>query len=347
MSKKNLILADCDKEEIKSFAEGLQSATGEKFEIENKECNGSHNLINNIKRYVIYFIYPFQFFIKRGKYNYIIGWQQFFTLFFAFYCNLFHVKKENIVIVCNFTYKEKKGIVGKLYRKIMLFCVKNDYIDYIHVPSKKYAEECSNKFDITINKFIVTNFGLPDTYEKWKDSNVEYNNYSLAIGRSNRDYDFLINAWKKVSNNQKLLIICDQYKPSKKLPNNIIIRNDITGDKQFPYIINCKLMIIPLKDSNICSGDTVLLKAMSYSKPVVITKPSTLAEMYIENGKNGICLEKNVEEFSNNILNLLLDSRKMESIGKNARKKYLEKYSRQAMGNNIGREIKNNIIGRK
>ena len=340
MSRKNLILADCDEEEIKSFAEGLQVAIGEKFEIKNKECNGSHNLINNIKRYVSYFIYPFKFFINRKKYNYIIGWQQFFALFFVFYCNLFHVKKENIVVVCNFTYKEKGFLVKKIYRRFIKFCIDNEYLDYIHVLSKKYAQKCSKEFNVPLNKFITTTFGLPDTYEKWKDSKVEYNNYSLAIGRSNRDYDFLINVWKKISNDQKLLIICDQYKTNKKLPDNIIIRNDITGDKQFPYIINCKLMIIPLKNSNICSGDTVLLKAMSYSKPVVITKPSTLAEMYIENNENGISLEKNVEEFYTNILKLLLDNRKMESIGKNARKKYLEKYSRYAMGKNIGREIK-------
>lgn len=340
MSRNNLILADCDEEEIKSFAEGLQSAIGEKFEIKNKECNGSHNLINNIKRYVSYFIYPFKFFINRKKYNYIIGWQQFFALFFVFYCNLFHVKKENIVVVCNFTYKEKGFLVKKIYRRFIKFCIDNEYLDYIHVLSKKYAQKCSKEFNVPLNKFITTTFGLPDTYEKWKDSKVEYNNYSLAIGRSNRDYDFLINVWKKISNDQKLLIICDQYKTNKKLPDNIIIRNDITGDKQFPYIINCKLMIIPLKNSNICSGDTVLLKAMSYSKPVVITKPSTLAEMYIENNENGISLEKNVEEFYTNILKLLLDNRKMESIGKNARKKYLEKYSRYAMGKNIGREIK-------
>lgn len=341
MSRNNLILADCDEEEIKSFAEGLQSAIGEKFEIKNKECNGSHNLINNIKRYVSYFIYPFKFFINRKKYNYIIGWQQFFALFFVFYCNLFHVKKENIVVVCNFTYKEKGFLVKKIYRRFIKFCIDNEYLDYIHVLSKKYAQKCSKEFNVPLNKFITTTFGLPDTYEKWKDSKVEYNNYSLAIGRSNRDYDFLINVWKKISNDQKLLIICDQYKTNKKLPDNIIIRNDITGDKQFPYIMNCKLMIIPLKNGDICSGDTVLLKAMSYYKTVVVTEPSTLCEMYIKNEKNGICLSKNVEKFANEMEKLLKNEKKINEIGQEARKSFIDNFSRESMGMKIGELITN------
>lgn len=339
MKKQNLILADCEKEEMVTFAEGLEEILHQKFEIKNKVCNGKHNKINNIYRYIIYFIYPFISFLNRKKYNYIIGWQQFFALFYCFYCNLFKVKKENIVVVCNFTYKEKKRFIGKIYRTIMQFCIKNDYLDYIHVPSKKYAEKCSNDFDIPIEKFIVINFGLPDTYEKWKNTTVEYDNYSLAIGRSNRDYDFLIEVWKKIPKENKLIIICDQYKSRQQLPKNIILRNDITGDKQYPYIMNCKMMIIPIKDKNICSGDTVLLKAMSFYKTVVVTEPSTLSEMYIKNNENGVCILKNVNDFVTTIIKLLENDNELKRIGKIARQSFIDNYSRKIMGINIGKII--------
>lgn len=336
MNKKNLILTDSDKEEIEDFKNGLEKSTYKQWIIKSKVCNGKHTLFGNIYRYFNYIFFPFLIFLRRKKINYIIGWQQFFAIFYCFFCNLFKVKKENIVIVCNFTYKEKKGFIGKIYKKIITYCIKNKYLDYIHVPSKKYAEKCSVNFNIPIEKFIITTFGLPDTYEQWKNSKVEYDNYSLAIGRSNRDYDFLINVWKKLPKEYKLLIICDQYKTNQELPENIILRNDITGDKQYPYIINCKLMIIPIKDGNICSGDTVLLKAMSYYKAVVITEPSTLAEMYIKNMENGICIEKDINKFAERIIGLLNAKQELKKIEIKARRSFIDNFSREDMGKKIG-----------
>lgn len=222
----------------------------------------------------------------------------------------------------------------------MGYCIKSRYLDYIHVPSKAYALECSKEFNVSIKKFIVIPFGIPDTLKKWENSKTEYSDYILAIGRSNRDYDFLVDVWKNMPKHYKLLIICDQYKPNKKIPDNVIVRRDITGEQQFPYIYNCKLMIIPIDKENICSGDTVLLKAMSFNKTVVITKPSTLSEVYIENRKNGISIEKDEKKFIYELNKLLEDKELIEDIGIKARKSYLDNYSRYAMGKKLGKQIK-------
>lgn len=340
LNKQNIILADCNKEEIELLVKGLEETLNQKFEIHsNTKCNGKRSFWFNIYRYLIYIFYPFKFFLNAKKYNYVICWQQFFGLFYAFYCNLFKIKKKNLLVIVNFTYKEKNGKLKNLYKKVMKFCIKNQYVDYIHVLSLEYAKKCAEEFNVPIEKFIVAPFGLNDTYEKYKDTKVEYGNYSLAIGRSNRDYDFLIKVWKKVPNSEKLLIACDEYNNKEKLPENIILRKDITFD--LPYIANCKLVILPIKDGTICSGDTVLLKAMSYYKPVVVTEPSTLAEMYIKDKENGFCLPKEEETFAKGILNILNNRDNTEKVAQNARKSFEENYSRFSMGKRIGEKVKN------
>lgn len=341
MDKKNIILADCEKDELTDFANGLDKVMNKKFEINSKVCNGKRNLVYNIFRYLIYATFPIKYLLNRKQYEYIVGWQQFYALFFAFYCRIFHLKKKNILVVCNFTYKGKKGIIGNIYIKFMRYILTSEYIDYIHVPSNNYAQQCSDILGIARDKIIVTYFGIPDTYDKWKESKCEYDNFSLAIGRSNRDYDFLIDAWKQMPKENKLLIVSDEYKTNEKLPKNIILRNDINGDKQFPYIINCNLMIIPIADGDICSGDTVLLKAMSFYKTVVVTEPSTLSEMYIENGKNGIAVRKEKKTFIECINKILKSEEKKLNISRMARKSYLEKFSRYSMGKCIAEHIKN------
>lgn len=335
--KQNIILADCQKEELKLFKKGIEDSILTKFEIKNSVCNGTHKGIQNLIRYIKYIFYPLKIFFKRKNYGIIVCWQQFFGLFFAFYCNLFKVKKQNTLVICNFTYKEKKGILKNIYRNVIKYCM-NDYIDYIHVISYKYAEKMSKDFNVSLEKFIIIPFGLDDYYENFKDSEVEYSNYTLSVDRSNRDYNFLIKVWKNMPKEEKLLIICDEYKVKESLPENIIVRNDILKD--MPYIVNCKLVIIPIEDGRICSGDTVLLKSMLSHKTVVITEPSTISEMYIKNNENGICVPKKEKTFRKALLEILKNEDKQKKIGENARKCFEENYSRYNMAEQIGKIVK-------
>lgn len=110
MKRKNVILADCEESEIEDFVRGLQEVSKQEFIVKTSICNGKHSLISNIKRYLIYACYPIKFIFFRKKYNYIIGWQQFFALFYVLYCNILKVKKDNIVVAYNFTYKSKSRL---------------------------------------------------------------------------------------------------------------------------------------------------------------------------------------------------------------------------------------------
>lgn len=343
MDKFNIILADCNPEEIKTFAEGCNTiVANSKFKILSSISNGSHRgMIKNLFRYLKYFTFPFIVFLNRKKYNVILGWQQFYAINIALFCRLFHVKKCNTIAVINFTYKRKNGIIGRLYYSYMKYCCQNKYIDYFHVPSYNYIDFCSKELGIDKNKFIVTGFGVPDTYEDMKCLKAPINNYSLSIGRSNRDFNFLVNVWKQDCLKDKMLVIAsDTWKPSLQLPKNVIHRTDIKYDDSFAWFNNCNLCITPISDGNICSGDTVLLTGMMFAKPVAVTMPSTLAEMYVEDGVNGVCIEKNTEKAALIISNLLNDDEKRETLGNNARKCFLDKFSRRSMGIQLCKKIK-------
>lgn len=343
MNKSNIILADCNSEEIKTFAEGCNMVTkNSKFEIFSSISNGSHKgIIKNLIRYLKYFTFPFQVFLNRKKYNVILGWQQFYAINFAFFCRLFHVNKCNTNVVVNFTYKRKSGIIGKIYYSYMKYCCQNKYIDYFHVLSYNYVDSCSKELGINKNKFIVTVFGVPDTYESMKYLKTPMKNYSLSIGRSNRDFNFLVNVWKQDCMKDKILVIAsDTWRPTEQLPKNVIHKTDIEYEDSFAWFNNCNLCITPISDGSICSGDTVLLTGMMFGKPVVVTTPSTLSEMYVENDVNGVCIEKNAEKAASIISELLNDKNKSKMLGTNARKCFLEKFSRKSMGIQLCKGIK-------
>ncbi len=345
MISKNIILADCCPDEIKTFADGCNEISDSPFEIISKISNwGYDNIIKNIWRYLLYFIFPFKIFLFRKNYNIIIGWQQFYAINFAFFSNLFKVRKRNILVVANFTYKHKAGFWGHLYYKYMKFSCNNKYVDYLHVLSYNYVSICSKDLGVDENKFIVTGFGVPDIYNEMKDLKVPLDNYSFSIGHSNRDFDFLVKVWSQQCLKNRLLVIAsDTWKATSELPTNVVHRNDIKYDELFAWFNNCNLCITSIADGNICSGDTVLLTGMMFAKPVVVTIPSTLAEMYVENGKNGIYINKDVQQASEKIVELLQDKGKLEQLGNSARNSFLEHFSRRSMGISLCSSIKKDL----
>ncbi len=339
---RNIVLADCDEEEIISFVEGVESVLSIKLDAYCKNCNFKRTPINELKRYLVYFALPFKYAVHSKDYDLIIAWQQFFAIFYSFYCRVFHKKKSTVVIAANFTYKEKSGFLGKIYKKLIKFCVNSDYIDYYHIPSRSAVDYYYDVLGIPNEKFIITRFGIDDEYERWRNhpSKLKDKQYTLAIGRSNRDYDFLIKAWEHMPEDKVLAIISDTYYPQHEIPNNVRLKHKVFGYGQYPWIVNCSNMVIPIADGNICSGDTVLLKAMSFERPVVVTVPSTLSEMYITNGVDGLCIEKDAETFAKEILRLYEDEAYAKSLGKNAREKFLASYSRESMARDFASQIK-------
>ena len=195
-------------------------------------------------------------------------------------------------------------------------------------------EELSEEFKISIDLFRTIPFGVEDRYAKYKNNKIN-EEFVLSIGRSNRDYDWLVKQWKEID--YPLYIISDTYKPTIEMPKNVTIMNNISGEKQYPYMVSCKALIIPINVENVSSGDTVLLTAMSFERNVIVTKNSTLAEMYIEDKKDGFIVDKKSKELKPIIEKIIT---KKIDLGSNARKKFLDNYSRYIMGVNIGIEMK-------
>jgi glycosyltransferase involved in cell wall biosynthesis len=136
----------------------------------------------------------------------------------------------------------------------------------------------------------------------------------------------------------KLKIICDELHVENP-PENVEILNTVWGEQTFDYIYNCRGMIIPIADGRIASGDTVLLQAMSFSKPIVITKPSCLADDYVVDGYNGIVINKNPEELADAVKMLFEDEATCAKLSKQGRQHYLDNHSLYTYGRNVGKIV--------
>ena len=223
----------------------------------------------------------------------------------------------------------------------MRFAVNNKYVDYLHVPSSLYADRCAQELGVDRSRFLVTTFGIPDRWNELKDKcTAPATGYVLSIGRSNRDFDFLLRVWRREEmKDLHLVLIADTYTPKEALPANVTHLKDVKGEASMPWMLYCDMMVLPIDDGNIASGDTVLLTGMQMKKVVVITRPSTLAEMYIQDGVDGVALDKDEASFAQSILTLMNDTALRTRIGDAARQTYLERFSRRSMGRMIGQQL--------
>lgn len=332
--KKNIALFDSTAEEARDFIQGLEKSTGLNWEAKVLTSNqGRKNKLMNALRYIKYFLFPYYIFLNRKKYNIIIGWQAFYGLVFAFYCRLFRVKKSNTLLIKNFIYKPKKGWVGTIYFSFMKYIVKSNYVDVFICSSIKFCELCAEIFDEPRERFVYAPFGINDFTKVVDMSESAANDYILALGRSNRDWDFLINS--VADTKYPVRIVCDELH-KQDLPDNVEVYNNVWEKESYEFIRNCKLMVIPILDGNIVAGETVLLQAMSFSKPIIITMPSCLADDYVEDGVTGLAVEKTKDAILSAIEKLYQDEPLYEHISQNCRRTYEEKFSLYSFGMRIG-----------
>ena len=338
MGKINVALFDSTAEEAEDFIKGLEQGTEWNWKVKVLRANqGRNNKIGNLLRYIKYFLFPFVVFLNRKRYDCIVGWQAFYGLLFAFYCRLFGVKKVNTLFIKNFIYKPKQGWIGKVYYTFMKFIVKSEYVDVFVCSSQKFCDRCAQIFDEPKERFVYLPFGVNDFSKNVDMTERATNDYILVLGRSNRDWDFVIRSLADTE--YSVRIVCDELNV-ENLPDNIRLYRDVWENESYDFIRNCKLMVIPILDGNVVAGETVLLQSMSFAKPIIITEPSCLADDYVTDGQTGLVVPKEKDALLDAVERLYTDVQLYDSISQNCRRVYEGKYSLYSFGCRMGDLIK-------
>ena len=182
-------------------------------------------------------------------------------------------------------------------------------------------------------------FGVEDVQRKPSSDG----NYILSIGRSNRDWEFLVRELRET--NFSVKIVCDTLKIGD-LPSNIRVYNNIWGENALEFLRNCRLVVLPILDERVAAGDTVLLQAMCLGKPVVAVRESGVWEEYIVPGETGFVVPKEGEKLRETVGKLWNDREVYEKISRNSRAHFVKNFSLYGYGCRIGRLFKEKANGK-
>ena len=342
--RQNVILTDGDPAEIEDFRRGLEDAVGAPFVIRGIVCNrGARRWWRELWRYGMYFWVPFLTFLRRRRYGIVVGWQQFFAVLFCWYAEIFHARKKSVVAVKHLIYHPKKGLAGRLYHRMMSRVVRGTHMDLAAISSEQHIRFIETELGMPAGRALSLPFGVPDIAADYASSSVpEGRGFALAIGRSNRDFDWLVREWRQLPSARPLVIISDQWEPAEPLPSGVTLLRTVTNEKQFPYFANCSLVILPLLDGTFASGDTVVLNAMVFSKPVIVSSPSTAADLYVRDSQNGLAVDKTPGNLAARIA--AVPQEDWIRMGQAGRLLYEQNFTRYALGFRMGERL-NSILG--
>lgn len=328
--KQNIILIDSNETEGLDFKKGVEEATEKKWQLIVKNSNNRSSKLSNLVRYCKYAVVPFFVFLKREKYDAIITWQQFYGLFFAFYCRFFHVKKQNTLLVMTFIYKEKKGLIGRIYKEFFDYVVHSPYIDGYTCVANVECDNYSRIFNLPRERFNYVQWGLSDFAKEYK---ITEGNYIFSAGRSNRDWPFVFESLGNSKYSGKM--ICSEGNYDGKYSNLEVLSN-ISDEEYYRILSQAYCMVISIKDCSISAGQITLIQAMQFGKPVILTQSDGLTSDYVVNEENGLIVDKNKESLLVAIDRLYSDPILYRKLSENGRLLFEEKFSNFRMGKDIG-----------
>lgn len=204
------------------------------------------------------------------------------------------------------------------------------------------TSNCNNDFEmLSKSRFIPWSIDL-DFFKPFTSSVNFSSNYFLATGKTNRDYNTLINASQNID--AEIRIIGPAKQKPENIPKNINWINTSTNppDKAIDYSTlkkwynNCIAVCIPLNgEADDTCGYTNMLEGMAMSKPILMTKSGCLHQNP-EDGKYGY----NIKPFDSldwsQKMNILLNNNKLRNeYGFNGRKIVENDFSIKSFNENL------------
>lgn len=235
-------------------------------------------------------------------------------------------KKRPYLVLLSFIYTKRRwpihNTLRHLYFKALLSKIS------LIVCNSRYEMARYSQFFKNC-KFAHVPYGL-HIHEVSLDQKQE--SYVLSAGRSGRDYSTLIRVFSRLP--YKLHIVCDCLNESPSASNIQVLRN-CYGRHYLEELKGANLVVIPLVEGEISAGQMVLLQAMAYAKPIIITRTKTTEE-YAKHLETAFFVNHGNEEELRQAVEYLLSSHDVtKKLGGNAARHFTKNYSMRAYARNL------------
>ena len=159
--------------------------------------------------------------------------------------------------------------------------------------------------------------------------------YVLAAGRSARDYGTLFDAVR--GRDIRVRVVCDNADALAGLdvpPNAVVLRN-CYGTAYLDELAGASLVAVPLTVSDISAGQMVMIQAMAFGKPLIVTRTPTTEEYVTDNVQALLVPRGDSAAMRSTIEGLLSSPDLLDQLGRAGLRIFEEKFSMRSYVRNV------------
>ena len=221
-------------------------------------------------------------FRRRHDYDYVIAWPQVIGVFMGFIKLITFSNSPNLFLLNTTIVERKNPLMAMLRQWFIAVSLKN--VNHISFLSDKYLRLIQKRFNLAEAQLV--HLRQPMTFDRTPDySGFKPDGYLYSVGLSYRDFPTLMAAANK-SDKKFVLATTDAFLKGLTIPDNVTVYRNTFGKAAEELMQNAAAVIFPLERISSPAGETTLVSAMCYGKPVITTRTITTEE-YIEDGING------------------------------------------------------------
>lgn len=149
----------------------------------------------------------------------------------------------------------------------------------------------------------------------------------VTAGRSGRDYPTLVAAVGRLP--CKLTIICNEQSALGGIAasEQVEILTNVFGADYLSHLFRADIVVVPLQVDDISAGQMVLIQAMAYGRPLVVTDTPTITDYLINNDTALLVPRGDAHAMEAAIRRFLDDPAAATAMGQRAQAKYASHFS--------------------
>lgn len=280
-----------------------------------------------------YFLIGLKGFLKRKKFDVVIAYQGVAGLFYSFFKMIAFSRTPKLILMA-FFFKKRKS---RFYTQLRYYFTKMALlgVDKVICYSSKEADYYNRLFGSKNEKFQFVPFGV--NVERLKEMNSKSageKKYLFSAGSSNRDYQTFFEAVEDLQ--ATAVVFAKKFNVAGlQIPDNVEVEYDVYGDRYYEKLLGANLVVIPLDDPELSSGQMVLLESMALGKTVVVTDVWGVND-YVEDGKDAILVKHgDSHSMQERIKELLSNGKKIQQLGEQAKRKVFDAFTVRHMAERV------------
>lgn len=257
------------------------------------------------------------------------------ALVFGLFRALLLRKKPDIVLLGFILTARQNSLINKMRHVYFgfVFSIVDKAICHSTLEVERYTRLFSNSRAARA-KFVFIPYGLHisgrEVQVQTEKALLGKRPYILTAGRSGRDYATLFKAIEAFDID--LHVVCDSDKALAGLtiPSNVSVLRECYDGAYVNELRNSLFVVIPLGVNDISAGQMVLIQAMAFAKPTIITRTATVEEYVTEGEQSLLVSQGSVSELRSAINKLLIDRELTNRLASNAIATFESNFSMKA-----------------